>query len=58
MEDSLLNEPNNSKVIKENLQWVQLEKRPSMAEMMGREDAESEIFIPGSGVAKQLYEKW
>ena len=62
VEDSLLSETKNSKIIKDNLQWVELERRPSMAQIMGKEsssgEADSEIFIPGSGIAKQLYESW
>ena len=61
MEDSLLNDPRNSKIIKDNLQWVELERRPSMSQMiLGKETPgdDSEIFIPGSGIAKQLYNNW
>ena len=62
MESSLLNDPKNSKIIKDNLQWVELERRPSMAQIMGKESSNgeggSEIFIPGSGIAKQLFENW
>ena len=62
MEESLLDDPKNSKIIKDNLQWVELERRPSMSQIMGRETSggedDSEIFIPGSGIAKQLYNNW
>ena len=60
MEDSLLNDPRNSKIIKDNLQWVELERRPSTSQIMEKETPgdDSEIFIPGSGIAKQLYNNW
>ena len=58
MNGSLLNDSKNMKVIEDNLGWVELERRPSMAQVMGNPSCDGELFIPGSGVAKQLYEKW
>ncbi len=53
MSPTLLEE--NCKIIKDNLKWVELEKRP---DDIADSHSDPDIYVPGSGIAKQLYKKW
>lgn len=41
--------------LKDACQWIPLEKRSSD---LLRNVADSEVFIPGSGIAKSLFQRW